>query len=70
MIPIHIRIKTDIDNVVHLGGMTDSTLCGLEISGDSTLSIEPGIITMDKITCDHCIYIIKLCKLVKTKEYV
>ena len=63
----NIRIKTDIDNLVHLYAYPEQslTLCGLEALGDERLDIKAGVITNRKINCKHCLNTIKICKEVK-----
>jgi len=49
--------------------INDYTLCGLTLDGDDkTLGdYEP---TNDKVDCEHCITIVKLCKSIKQTEHV
>ena len=52
---------------VHLGGpeQGDAALCGHDLAGDCGLGWETAEPTKDKVTCPHCIAIVKYCKKVK-----
>lgn len=59
-----IQIKTQDDACVHLAGHSgmDSTICGLEMSGDPSLGIDPGHHSDRRINCAQCLGIILACR--------
>lgn len=66
-----IRIKTDQDEYVHFDKQVNTlTLCGLETSGDPSLSIEAGQPTNRRVNCPDCIDLVTICKSVKSTEYI
>lgn len=65
----HYKIKTVDGTFVHADGIiTDHTLCGLTLGGDSFLKIGVEIQTNNRINCTDCLKIIRYCKSIKHTE--
>lgn len=62
----------DGQEIIHMDsphqGFGDTSLCGHDLIGDTSMGWEAGIETKKKITCPHCINIVKFCKAVKLSE--
>lgn len=67
---VKLRIKTHIDDHVHFAATmgVDYTLCGLETAGDEDIEIGVGVVTKEKVTCPHCLEIVRYCKTIRKNE--
>lgn len=68
------RIQTwnDGDSRIHLRGLSDFTLCGLDAVGDDLVHDKDPVILegRPKVTCEHCLDIIRIVKAhLKEKQY-
>lgn len=69
---IHIKIKTESDNLVHfdfVSGGQNYTVCGLETGGDEPLGIQMPKIVKRKVNCAMCIRMVEYCHKIKTSEF-